>query len=125
MYYYTTIRTHQYTTTLLCYYTNILLHYYTTTLLHYCTTTLLRLHSSIPPRRRRARVADLNPPPPQVHAMMPNLGQGGCQAIEDAAVLGEELARISSRTAIPGALRRYRARRNARSAAVQGLSRIA
>ena len=26
-----------------------------------------------------------------VHAMMPNLGQGGCQAIEDAIVLAEEL----------------------------------
>ena len=28
-----------------------------------------------------------------VHAMMPNLGQGGCQAIEDAIVLKEELGK--------------------------------
>jgi len=32
-----------------------------------------------------------------VHAMMPNLGQGGSQAIEDACVLKEELSKISSR----------------------------
>merc|ERR1711970_380546 len=30
-----------------------------------------------------------------VHAMMPNLGQGGCQAIEDAIVLAEELKGLS------------------------------
>merc|ERR1712159_871293 len=34
-----------------------------------------------------------------VHAMMPNLGQGGCQAIEDAIVLAEELKGLKSRTA--------------------------
>jgi len=60
-----------------------------------------------------------------VHAMMPNLGQGGCQAIEDACVLSEELTRLDSRSKIGEALKRYRARRLARSAAVQGLSRLA
>ncbi len=60
-----------------------------------------------------------------VHAMMPNLGQGGCQAIEDAAVLSEELLALRYRADLPGALDRYRSRRLARSAAVQGLSRFA
>lgn len=60
-----------------------------------------------------------------VHAMMPNLGQGGCQAIEDACVLGEELKTLQSRSEVAGALVKYRGRRNARSAAVQGLSRLA
>jgi len=60
-----------------------------------------------------------------VHAMMPNLGQGGCQAIEDAAVIAEKLGGISSRSEVAGALGEYRNRRLARSATVQGLSRFA
>lgn len=60
-----------------------------------------------------------------VHAMMPNLGQGGCQAIEDALVLKEEILGIKERSEIPKALGRYRDRRLIRSAAVQGLSRFA
>merc|ERR1719198_2064476 len=46
--------------------------------------------------------------------MMPNLGQGGGMAIEDALVLGQEL-RL--------ALRRYEQNRVLRAAAVQGMSR--
>merc|ERR1719359_1794155 len=57
--------------------------------------------------------------------MMPNLGQGGCQALEDAIVLAEELKALRYRADLPGALNRYRSRRLARSAAVQGLSRFA
>jgi|EP00979_Chaetoceros_neogracilis_P001070 zeaxanthin epoxidase len=60
-----------------------------------------------------------------VHAMMPNLGQGGCQAIEDAYVLAQELESATSRNEIEGKLRKYRGRRLIRSAAVQGLSRFA
>jgi zeaxanthin epoxidase len=60
-----------------------------------------------------------------VHAMMPNLGQGGCQAIEDAFVIVDELEQCKTRNDIAGALRRYRDRRLVRSAAVQGLSRFA
>lgn len=60
-----------------------------------------------------------------VHAMMPNLGQGGCQAIEDAKVIAEELHGISKRSEVESALRRYVGRRRFRSAAVQGLSRFA
>jgi len=57
--------------------------------------------------------------------MMPNLGQGGCQAIEDAYVLVEELGSIKTRDEIEGKLKTYRNRRLVRSAAVQGLSRFA
>merc|ERR1712038_1019750 len=60
-----------------------------------------------------------------VHAMMPNLGQGGCQAIEDAFVIEQELSTIKTRDEIEGKLRSYRGRRLIRSAAVQGLSRFA
>lgn len=60
-----------------------------------------------------------------IHAMMPNLGQGGCQAMEDGAVLAEELRRVRLRSQIPNALRRYWGRRLVRSATVQGLSRFA
>lgn len=60
-----------------------------------------------------------------VHAMMPNLGQGGCQAIEDAYVIVQELSVLKSRDDIEGALKKYRSRRLIRSASVQGLSRFA
>jgi 2-polyprenyl-6-methoxyphenol hydroxylase-like FAD-dependent oxidoreductase len=45
------------------------------------------------------------------HPMTPNLGQGGCQAIEDAWVLARELARDPS----PEGLRRYETARRART----------
>jgi len=60
-----------------------------------------------------------------IHAMMPNLGQGGCQAIEDSFVIAEELTSASKRTEITGKLQSYAKRRQIRSAAVQGLSRFA
>merc|ERR1719491_208775 len=60
-----------------------------------------------------------------VHAMMPNLGQGGCQAIEDAYVLAQELHASTSRDEIEGRLKKYKERRLVRTAVVQGLSRFA
>jgi zeaxanthin epoxidase len=60
-----------------------------------------------------------------IHAMMPNLGQGGCQAIEDSFVIAQELGDAKSRTEIKGKLESYARRRQIRSAAVQGLSRFA
>jgi zeaxanthin epoxidase len=62
-----------------------------------------------------------------IHAMMPNLGQGGCQAIEDAAVLAEELSALEDKSLehVDGALQAYKSRRLVRSASVQGLSRFA
>lgn len=59
------------------------------------------------------------------HPMMPNLGQGGCMAIEDAFVLGRELDRIGHDSeSIPLALKRYNQNRVLRAAAVQGMSRL-
>ena len=60
-----------------------------------------------------------------IHAMMPNLGQGGCQAIEDALVLSQELGSAKTRSELADKLENYRNRRLIRSAAVQGLSRFA
>jgi zeaxanthin epoxidase len=62
-----------------------------------------------------------------VHAMMPNLGQGGCQAIEDALVISQEIETLTTRDQpeIAGMSKRYQNRRKLRSAAVQGLSRFA
>lgn len=60
-----------------------------------------------------------------IHAMMPNLGQGGCQAIEDSYVITEELSSATSRKEVTKKLKNYAQRRQIRSAAVQGLSRFA
>eukprot|EP00568_Trieres_chinensis_P017955 CAMPEP_0183323746 /NCGR_PEP_ID=MMETSP0160_2-20130417/75234_1 /TAXON_ID=2839 ORGANISM="Odontella Sinensis, Strain Grunow 1884" /NCGR_SAMPLE_ID=MMETSP0160_2 /ASSEMBLY_ACC=CAM_ASM_000250 /LENGTH=453 /DNA_ID=CAMNT_0025491173 /DNA_START=14 /DNA_END=1372 /DNA_ORIENTATION=- len=60
-----------------------------------------------------------------VHAMMPNLGQGGCQAIEDAYVLVQELGGAKRRSSLESKMMNYRGRRLIRSAAVHGLSRFA
>jgi zeaxanthin epoxidase len=60
-----------------------------------------------------------------IHAMMPNLGQGGCQAIEDAYVIAQELESCTRRSDVAQKLERYQQRRLVRSAAVQGLSRFA
>jgi len=60
-----------------------------------------------------------------VHAMMPNLGQGGCQAIEDAFVISQELSSATKRSELVEKLQNYQKRRLIRSAAVQGLSRFA
>lgn len=67
------------------------------------------------------------------HPMMPNLGQGGGMAIEDALVLSQEIARLNEdagnpqgtpRKNLPKALARYNQNRVIRAAAVQGLSRV-
>ena len=54
-----------------------------------------------------------------IHAMMPNLGQGGCQAIEDAQVIADKLTTVSRRSEVAGVLNDYRDTRLTRSAAVQ------
>mmetsp|Transcript_11354 Transcript_11354/g.32702 ORF Transcript_11354/g.32702 Transcript_11354/m.32702 type:complete len:546 (-) Transcript_11354:46-1683(-) len=60
-----------------------------------------------------------------IHAMMPNLGQGGCQAIEDSFVIAQELGSAKTRNEVAQKLESYARRRQIRSAAVQGLSRFA
>merc|ERR1740138_2045569 len=64
---------------------------------------------------------------------MPNLGQGGGMAIEDALVLGQEIKQLNldagnptgiPKRRLPLALRNYNQNRVLRAAAVQGLSRV-
>lgn len=55
-----------------------------------------------------------------VHPMTPNLGQGGCVAVEDAAVLARCLAKYND---VHIALRVYESRRRARAAGVVSYSR--
>jgi 2-polyprenyl-6-methoxyphenol hydroxylase-like FAD-dependent oxidoreductase len=56
--------------------------------------------------------------------MTPNLGQGACQALEDAAVLAR-LATGSDGSAVPDLLARYTAMRLARTTKIVRLSRRA
>ena len=57
--------------------------------------------------------------------MMPNLGQGGCQAIEDAYVLTEMLAKTKSTEKLEGALQEFYRVRILRVSTVQFLSKLA
>jgi len=58
------------------------------------------------------------------HPMMPNLGQGGCQATEDGFRLGEELASIQHTRDIPGALGKYSRIRVIRTSIIQGFAQL-
>jgi len=60
-----------------------------------------------------------------VHPMMPNLGQGGCQAMEDGFTLMEMLGDVKHRAEVPDVLQSYYRARILRTATVQFLSRIA
>jgi len=60
-----------------------------------------------------------------VHPMMPNLGQGGCQAIEDAYVLTEILAETKASAKIEDKLQEFYRKRIVRVTIVQFLSRLA
>eukprot|EP00607_Mallomonas_marina_P010652 CAMPEP_0182422556 /NCGR_PEP_ID=MMETSP1167-20130531/8287_1 /TAXON_ID=2988 /ORGANISM="Mallomonas Sp, Strain CCMP3275" /LENGTH=463 /DNA_ID=CAMNT_0024600721 /DNA_START=45 /DNA_END=1433 /DNA_ORIENTATION=+ len=59
-----------------------------------------------------------------VHPMMPNLGQGGCQALEDAYVLTDKLCQVTEKDQIPSVLQEYYKSRIVRTAIIQGLSRF-
>jgi 2-polyprenyl-6-methoxyphenol hydroxylase-like FAD-dependent oxidoreductase len=71
------------------------------------------------PALHRGRVALLGD---AAHPMTPNLGQGACQALEDAAVL-TRLAAGADTAAVPALLDRYTALRLARTSRVVRLSR--
>jgi zeaxanthin epoxidase len=60
-----------------------------------------------------------------VHAMMPNLGQGGCQAIEDAYVLSECLVKADTTEKIQSQLQNFYKQRIVRVSIVQFLSKLA
>jgi len=59
------------------------------------------------------------------HPMMPNLGQGGCQAIEDAYILTEMLANTKSTDKIEKTLQDFYKKRIGRVSVVQFMSRLA
>ncbi|KAL7484414.1 hypothetical protein ACHAW6_010052 [Cyclotella cf. meneghiniana] len=58
------------------------------------------------------------------HPMMPNLGQGGCQATEDGYRLVEELAKVQHTRNVPGALGNYSRVRVIRTAIIQGFAQL-
>ncbi len=60
-----------------------------------------------------------------VHPMMPNLGQGGCQALEDAFVLTEILSNTKTTEKIESNLQQFYRKRILRVTIVQFLSRLA
>jgi zeaxanthin epoxidase len=57
--------------------------------------------------------------------MMPNLGQGGCQAIEDAYVLSEILAETKTTDAIEDSLQEFYKKRIVRVSIIQLMSKLA
>uniref|UniRef100_A0A6U5H2C5 FAD-binding domain-containing protein n=1 Tax=Corethron hystrix TaxID=216773 RepID=A0A6U5H2C5_9STRA len=58
------------------------------------------------------------------HPMMPNLGQGGCQATEDGYRLVEELASVAHTGSVSNALGKYSRTRVIRTAIVQGFAQL-
>lgn len=58
------------------------------------------------------------------HPMMPNLGQGGCQATEDGYRLGEELSKVKNTREIEGALKTYYGRRILRTTIIQVIAQL-
>ncbi|MFI8502314.1 FAD-dependent monooxygenase [Streptomyces sp. NPDC085524] len=68
------------------------------------------------PRFHHGRLAWLGD---AAHAMTPNLGQGGCQAVEDAAVLAHLLGDAEDARDVPAALAAYSAARCARTDAIR------
>jgi len=58
------------------------------------------------------------------HPMMPNLGQGGCQATEDGFRIGEELAKVAHTKDIPKVLGQYSRVRVIRTAIIQGFAQL-
>merc|ERR1712013_386150 len=73
----------------------------------------------------RGRVALLGD---AVHAVQPNLGQGGGQAIESAYTLADELDKLgveATQSDVEARLRSYTTRRILRCGSIHGLSRMA
>jgi len=102
----------------------------------WCPAVVERLQCTRPEDVERRDVNDLAPDPRWVdgnvallgdacHAVQPNLGQGGGQAIESSFVLAQELAKASGPNEVNAALMRYSMRRFLRTGAIHGLSRMA
>lgn len=56
--------------------------------------------------------------------MLPNLGQGGCQATEDGFRFAEELAFVRDTSQIPSALQTYYRKRILRTTAIQVFAQL-
>jgi len=97
-----------------------------------------RLECTVPEDIERRDVSDIAPNPHWVsgrvallgdacHAVQPNLGQGGGQAIESSYALAEELSKLggTGKNEVNFALTKYAARRFLRTGAIHGLSRMA
>lgn len=103
----------------------------------WCPAVVERLECTRPEDVERRDVNDLAPDPRWVdgnvallgdacHAVQPNLGQGGGQAIESALVLAAELAEAHQAGApVNAALHGYAQKRFLRASAIHGLSRMA
>jgi FAD-dependent urate hydroxylase len=77
-------------------------------------TNRLEIHDIDPPKRLvKGRVVLMGD---AAHATTPTLGQGGCQAVEDAEVLTRYL--VTTNISIPDALQRYESERKDRTASL-------
>jgi len=56
--------------------------------------------------------------------MMPNLGQGGCQATEDGYRVAEELSQVTHTNQIEGALKTYYNKRITRTTIIQIIAQL-
>ena len=82
-------------------------------------TDIEEVHQAAWTRGRVALLGDA------AHALTPNMGQGAGMAMEDAAVLAEELSKAArSEKAVPDALTSYQARRRQRVGTIVRLSRL-
>jgi zeaxanthin epoxidase len=101
----------------------------------WCPAVVERLEVTKPEDVERRDVYDVIPDPRWVdgrmallgdsaHAVQPNLGQGGGQAIESAYALADELAKCEGKKGVKAALMKYAGRRFLRTGAIHGLSRF-
>jgi len=101
----------------------------------WCPAVVERLECTKPEDVERRDVYDVLPDPRWVdgrvallgdsaHAVQPNLGQGGGQAIESAYALADELAKCENGVGVKKALMMYTARRFLRTSSIHGLSRF-
>jgi zeaxanthin epoxidase len=101
----------------------------------WCPAVLERLECTRPEDVERRDVFDVLPNPRWIdgrvallgdsaHAVQPNLGQGGGQAIESAYALADELVKCENKKGVQMALMKYTSRRFLRTGSIHGLSRF-
>lgn len=101
----------------------------------WCPAVIERLECTKPEDVERRDVYDVLPNPwwvdgrvallgDSAHAVQPNLGQGGGQAIESAYALADELSQCEGKRGVKMALMKYTSRRFLRVSSIHGLSRF-